>query len=142
MMLQKRTIKTLYSISNSSTISLAFPKFSSPFHISNSTVNPFYCTKYLPFPLIHCLFRIFSISHSFSTSTITEASCSFFCPATCPTYLCTLLTFTTGCIFTIGGRSNLTAFTNTISLILYGPTNLYEFFHSPFYHLVLQVFLL
>ena len=41
------SISLLYSISNSSTISLAFPKFSSPSHISNSTMNLFYCTKYL-----------------------------------------------------------------------------------------------
>ena len=79
------SISCWYSFSNSSTASFAFSKFSFPSQVSDSAVNPFYFTKYLSFPLIHCLFRILSISHSFSPSIITGAGYSFLCPSTCPT---------------------------------------------------------
>ena len=74
-----------YFFSNSSTTSFAFPKFSFSSQVSDSAVNPFNFTKYLSFSLIHCLFRILSISYSSSPSIITGASCSFLCPSTCPT---------------------------------------------------------
>ena len=77
----------LYSLSNSSTTSLAFSKFSSPFHVSKSAMNPFYHTKYLSFLLTHYLFRIFSISYFSFPSTIIRAGCFFFCPVTCPAYI-------------------------------------------------------
>ena len=84
-----------YSFLYSLTASFAFSRFSLPFQVSDSTVNPFYYTKYLSFPYIHCLFRILSTSHSSSSSIMTGAGCSFLCPSTCPTYLCILLTLTT-----------------------------------------------
>ena len=107
-----------YSFSNSSIASFAFSKFSLPSQVSDSAVNPFHRTKYLSFPLTFLLFSIHSTSHSSSPSIMTGASCSFFCPSTCPTYHRILLTFTTGCIFTVLGSSNLTAFDDIISLTL------------------------
>ena len=71
------SISLLYSLSYSSIASLVFSKFSSPFHVSDSAVNPFYHTRYLFFPLICCLFNIFSTFYSSSLSIITGASCSF-----------------------------------------------------------------
>ena len=103
-----------YFFSNSSIASFAFFKFSLPFQISDSTINPFQCTKYLSFPLICRLFKILSTSHSSSPSIITGAGCSFFCPSTCPTYSHILLTFTTRYIFTVLGSSNSTAFNDTV----------------------------
>ena len=79
------SISCLYSFLNFSIASLAFPKFSLSFQVSNSTVNPFHCTKYLSFPLTFCLFNILSTFYSSSSSIITGASCSFLCPSTCPT---------------------------------------------------------
>ena len=107
-----------YSLSNSSIASCAFFKFSLPFQVSDSTINPFQHTKYLSFPLTHCLFRILSTSYSSSSSIITGAGCFFLCPSTCPTYHRILLTFTTGCTFTVLGSSNSTAFDDMIFLIL------------------------
>ena len=107
-----------YSFSNSLIASFAFSKFSLPSQVSDSAVNPFQRTKYLSFPLTRRLFRILSTSHSSSPLIITGAGCSFFCPSTCPIYHCILLTFTTGCIFTILGSSNLIAFEDIISLTL------------------------
>ena len=112
------SISCQYSFSNSSTASFVFSRFSIPSQVSDSAVNLFYCTRYLSFPLTHCLFSILSTSHSFSPSIITRADCSFLCPSTCPTYLCILLMFTTGCILIILDSSNLTAFTNMIFLTL------------------------
>ena len=92
------SMSLLYSFSNSSITSFAFPRFSFPSQVSDSTINPFYCTRYLFFSLNHCLFNILSTSHSSSPLIVTGAGCSFFCPSTCPMYLCILLMFTTGCI--------------------------------------------
>jgi len=69
-----------YSFSNSLIASFAFFKFSLSSQVSDSTVNLFQHTRYLSFPLIHCLFNIFSTSHSSSPLIITEAGYSFFCP--------------------------------------------------------------
>ena len=112
------SISCRYSFSNSSITSFVFFKFSLPSKVSDSAVNPFQCTRYLSFPLTCHLFRILSTSHSSSPLIITGAGCSLFCPSTCPTYLCILLTFTTGCIFTILGSSNSTVVDNMIFLIL------------------------
>ena len=112
------SISYRYSFSNSLIASCTFFKFSLPSHVSDSAVNPFQRTKYLSLPLTFLLFSIRSTSHSSSPSIITGAGCSFFCPSTCPTYHCILLTFTTGCIFTVLGSSNLTAFDDIISLTL------------------------
>ena len=112
------SISHQYSFSNSSTASFAFSKFSFPSQVLDSAVNPFYHTKYLFFSLIHCLFRILLTSHSSSPSITTGAGYFFLCPSTCPTYFCTLLTLTTGCIFTILGSSNSTAFNNITFFIL------------------------
>ena len=107
-----------YSLSNSSIASFAFPRFSLPFQVSDSTVNPFHHTRYLSFPLIRHLFKIFSTSHSSSPLIITGAGCSLFCPSTCPTYLHILLTLTTGYILIASGSSNSTAFDDTIFFTL------------------------
>ena len=112
------SISRRYSFSNSLIASFAFSKFSLPSQVSDSAVNPFQRTRYLSFPLTFLLFSIRSTSYSSSPLIMTEAGCSFLCPSTCPTYYCTLLTLTTGCIFTILGSSNLTVFDDTISLIL------------------------
>ena len=107
-----------YSFLNSLIAFFAFFKFSLLFYVSDSAINPFQYTKYLSFPLTHCLFRILSTSHSSFPSIITRAGCSFLYSSTCPIYRHILLTFTTGCIFTILGSSNSTTFNNTIFLIL------------------------
>ena len=112
------SISHWYFFSNSSTASFAFSRFSIPSQVSDSAVNPLHCTRYLSFSLIHCLFNILSTFYSFSPSIITGASCFFFCPSTCPIYLCILLTFTTGCIFTVLDNSNSTTFVDTIFFIL------------------------
>ena len=112
------SMSLLYSLSYSSITSLAFSKFSSPSQVSDSAVNPFYCTRYLSFPLIRCLFSILSTSHSSSPSITTGAGCSFLCSFTCSTYLHILLTLTTECIFIVLGSSNSTAFDDTIFFIL------------------------
>ena len=112
------SISRRYSFSNSSIASCTFFKFSLPSHVLDSAINPFQHTRYLSFPLTRRLFRILSTSHSSSPSIITGTGRSFFCPSTCPTYHCILLTFTTGCIFTVLGSSNLTTFDDIISLTL------------------------
>ena len=96
--------------------SFVFFKFSFPFQVSDSAVNPFQCTKYLFFPLTRHLFRILSTSHSSSSSIITGAGCSLLCPSTCPTYHRILLTFTTRCTFTVLDNSNSTVFNDTTFL--------------------------
>ena len=90
-----------YSFSNFSTTSFVLSRFSFPSQVLDLAVNPFYHTKYLFSPFIHHLFKILLTSHSSFPLIITKAGCSFFCPSTCPMYLCILLTLTTGCIFTI-----------------------------------------
>ena len=112
------SISLWYSFSNSSITSCVFFKFSLPSYVFDSTVNPFQCTKYLSFPLTHCLSRILSTSHSSSSSIITGAGCFFLCLSTCPMYHCILLTLTTGCIFIVFGSSNSIAFEDTIFFIL------------------------
>ena len=47
------SISYQYSFSNSSTAPFAFSKFSISSQVSDSTVNSFYHTRYLSFPLIH-----------------------------------------------------------------------------------------
>ena len=106
---------------NSSTTSLAFPRSSSFFHESCSTVNPFHHTKYFTTSLIFCLFKIFSTSHSSTPSTSTGFTFSTFCPSTCSLYHTTQLTFTTRCILIEVGNCNLTALVNTTSSMMYGP---------------------
>ena len=106
-----------YSFSNSLIASFAFFKFSLSSQASDFAVNPFQCTRYLFLPFTRCLFNILFTSHS-SSLIITGAGCSFLCSSTCPTYRHILLTFTTGCIFTVLGSSNSTVFNNTIFLIL------------------------
>ena len=112
------SISRRYSFSNSSIASFAFSKFSLPSQVLDSAVNPLQRTKYLSLPLTFLLFSICSTSYSSSPSIMTGVYCSFFCPSTWPMYLHILLTLTTGCIFTILGNSNLTAFDDTISLTL------------------------
>ena len=107
-----------YSFLNFLIASCVFFKFSLPSQVSDSAVNPFQRTKYLSFPLTFLLFSICSTSYSSSPLIMIGASCSFFCLFTCPMYLHILLMLTTGCIFTVLGSSNLTAFDNTISLTL------------------------
>ena len=97
------SMSLLYSLSYFSITSLAFSRFPSSSQVSDSAVNPFHHTRYLSFPLIHCLFNILSTSHSSSPSIMTGAGCSLFCPSTCPTYLHILLTFTTGYILIVLG---------------------------------------
>ena len=112
------SISHRYSFSNSLITSFVFSKFSLPSQVSDSAINPFQRTRYLSFPLTCRLFRILSTSHSSSPLIMTGAGCSFFCPSTCPMYRHILLMFTTGCIFTVLGSSNLTAFDDIISLTL------------------------
>ena len=107
-----------YSFSYSLTASFAFSRFSLPSQVSDSAVNLFYCTKYLFFPCICCLFRILSTFHSSSFLIMTGTGCSFLCSSTCPIYLCILLTLTTECIFIVLGSSNSTVFDDTIFFIL------------------------
>ena len=107
-----------YSFSNSLITSFAFFKFFLSSQVLDSAVNPFQYTKYLSFSLIHHLFRILSTSYFSSSSIITGAGCSLFCPSTCPIYLHILLMFTTRYIFIVLGSSNFTAFNDTIFFIL------------------------
>ena len=116
--LQTSSMSHGYSLSNSSTASFIFPRFSISSQVSDSAVNPFHHTKYLFFPPICCLFSILSTSYSFSLSIITGASCFFFCLSTCSIYLCILLMFTTGCILTALDNSNSTTFVDIIFFIL------------------------
>ena len=104
------SISYWYSFSNFLTTPFAFSKFSIPSQVSDSTVNSFYCTRYLSFSIIHCLFNILLTFHSFSSSIMIGASYSFLCPFTCPMYLCILLMLTTGCILIVLGSSSSTAF--------------------------------
>ena len=71
-----------YSLSNSSTNSLVFLRFSLLSQVSSSAVHPFYCTRYLSLPHTLLLFIIFSTSHSSSLSITTGCGISFFCPST------------------------------------------------------------
>ena len=112
------SMSLLYSLSNSSIASFAFSRFFFPSQVSDSAINPFYCTRYLFFPLTYHLFNILLTSYSSSPLIITGASCSFLCPSTCLTYFCTLLALTTRCIFTVLGSSNSTVFDDTIFFIL------------------------
>ena len=73
---------SLYSSSNLSTRSLAFPKFSLGSQVSSSTVYPFYHTRYLSFPLNFLLFNIFSTLYSSSPLIITRRGHFFFWPST------------------------------------------------------------
>ena len=98
-----------YSLSNSSTSSFAFPKFTLFSHVSSSAVYPFYHTKNFSFPHTILLFKIFFTSNSSSSSMMTSFGGVFFCLSTCGLYSCTLLTFTTGCILIDLGSSNSTA---------------------------------
>ena len=52
------SISCWYLFSNSLT-AFVFSRFSIPFQVSDSTVNPFYHTRYLFFPLTHYLFSYF-----------------------------------------------------------------------------------
>ena len=110
------SISHQYSFLNSSTAYFAFSRFSIPFQVSDSAVNPFYCTRYLSFPLTCYLFNILSTSYSFSPSIITGVGCSFLCPSACPIYLHILLTLTIGCILIVLSSSYSTAFANMIFL--------------------------
>ena len=112
------SMSLLYFFSYSSIASFAFSRFSFPSQVSDSAINPFYYTRYLSFPLIRCLFNILLTSYSSSPSIMTGASCSFFCPLTCPMYLSIPLTFTTGCILIVLGSSNSTAFADMIFFTL------------------------
>ena len=107
-----------YFFSNSSTASFVFSRFSISSQVSDSTMNPFYYIRYLSFSLTCHLFNILSIFYSFSPSIITEVSCFFLCPSTCPIYLYILLIFTTECILIVLGSFNSTIFANTIFLTL------------------------
>ena len=107
-----------YSFSNSLTALFAFFKFSILSQVSNSTINPFYHTRYLSFLLIYHLFNILLTSHLSSPLIMTGAGCSFLCPSTCSMYLCILLTFTTGYILIVLGNSNSTTFADMIFFTL------------------------
>ena len=113
----------LYCLSKSSTVSLAFFKFSLLSHVSSSAVHPFHHTKYFFLPRTHLLFIIFSTSYSFSSLITMGCGVFFFCPSTWLVYLCTLLTLTTGCIFTVLDSFNSIAFIKTINLTFYSLTN-------------------
>ena len=108
----------LYSLSNSSTNSMAFFKFSLLSQVSSFAVHPFHCTKYLSLPHTFLLFIIFSTSHSSSPSITTGCGVSFLCPSTCNLYHYTRLTLITGCILIVLGNSNLIALLEIIALTL------------------------
>ena len=108
-----------YFLSNSSTNSIIFFRFSLLFHVSFSAVQSFHCTKYLSLPHTFFLFMIFSTSHSSSLSITTGYGISFLCPSTCNLYLRILLTLTTGCILTVLGNSNSIALLEMIAFTLY-----------------------
>ena len=72
----------LYSLSNSSTNSFIFFRFSLLSQVSSSTIYLFSCTKNFFFPLIILLFSIFSTLNSFSPSMITSFGGVFLCPST------------------------------------------------------------
>ena len=95
-----------YSLLNSSTNFIVFLRFSLLSHVSSSAVHPFHRTKYLSLPRTFLLFIIFSTSHSSSPSITTGCGASFLWSSTCDLYHRTQLTLTTGCIFTVVGRSN------------------------------------
>ena len=108
----------LYSLSNSSTKSFVFLRFFLPSQVSSSAIYPFHHTKYFSLPCTHFLFSIFSTSYFSSLLIITGYGFSFLYPSTCPVYLCTLLTLTTRCIFTVLGSSSSMVFVKTIDLTL------------------------
>ena len=72
----------LYFLSNSSTSSFIFFRFSLLSQVSPSTVYLFYYTKNFSFPLTIFLFSIFSTSNSSSPSIITGFDRVFLCPST------------------------------------------------------------
>ena len=111
-----------YSLSNSSTNSIAFFRFFLLSHMSSSAVHPFYHTKYLFLPCTFLLFMIFSTSHSSSPLITTGCGVSFLYPSTCDLYYCTWLMLTTGCILTVLGRSNSITLLEMIAFTLYSPT--------------------
>ena len=118
------SISLLYFFSKSFNASLTFLKFSLPSYVFASNINPFHCTKNFSFALAILLLRIFLTSHSSSPSITTSHGISFFCPSNWSLYLCTLLTLTTRCIFTVLDSSNSITFVEIILFTLYGPTNL------------------
>ena len=71
--------------SNSFNDSFVFSNFSLFSHVSCSTVNSFYYTRYLSTPRIFLLFNIFSLTPSISIG----FPSSFLCPSTCFLY-CTI----------------------------------------------------
>ena len=107
--------------SNSATTSFVFSKSSSFSHMSCSTVNPFYHTRYFTTCLIFCLFKILSTFHFFTSSTSTGFASFTFYSFTCFLYYTTQLMFTTGCILIEVSSCNLTALVDTTSLMVYGP---------------------
>ena len=112
------SISFLYYFLKSLNAFFAFTKFSLPSHVSASAINPFHHTKNFSFPLTILLLRIFSTSYSSSPSITIGHGVSFFYTSTWFLYLCTLLTFTTGCIFIVLGSSNSIAFVETTLLTL------------------------
>ena len=76
----------LILLSNSTTISFVFSKFSFLFQMLYYIINLFHFTKYFTTPLIFLLFRIFSTSHSSIPSISTSFSFFFFWPSTCSLY--------------------------------------------------------
>ena len=73
---------SLYFLSNSSTSSFIFFRFSLLSQVSPSTVYLFYYTKNFSFPLTIFLFSIFSTSNSSSPLMITGFGRVFLCPST------------------------------------------------------------
>ena len=98
-----------YFFSNSSIAFCAFSKFSLPSQVLDSAMNPFQYTKYLSFPLIHHLFKIFSILYFSFPLIMTGAGCFFLCSSTCFTYLHILL------MLTVRGHSEVSQNTLVIS---------------------------
>ena len=107
-----------YSLSNSSTNSIAFLRFSLLSYVSSSAIYLFHRTKYLSLPRTFLLFTIFSTFHSSSPSITTSCGVSLLCPSTCNLYCHTWLTLTTGCILTVLGRSNSIALLEMIAFTL------------------------
>ena len=129
--------------SNFSIFSIVFFKFSNLSHIFSSAVYPFHFTKYFVFPLLSCLYKIFSTSYSFSPATSTEGSGIFFYSSTCSLYFTILLTLTTGCILNSTSNSNSTAFSDTIFLTTYGLMNFsVNFFVALFINSIKKSFVL
>ena len=113
----------LYSLSNFSTNSFAFSKFSHSSHVFASAVYLFHQTRNLSLSRIFLLFKIFSTSYSSSPSMTTSYGETTFWPSTCSLYNYTLLILTTGYILIVTGNSSLIAFVETTLFTLYGSTN-------------------